>query len=1008
MYVRRGVMALLWLTCLASPAPAQYRFDSWTADTGLPQNIIRAIHQTSDGYLWLATLDGLARFDGVRFTVFNKGNSPGIESNRFTELYEDLNGALWLGTENSGLTRYYRGEFTTYTTQNGLSSNVIRGVFGDQDGNVSVLSGEKVMRWANGQFRHDAPHIFSIHAHCGQTVFHRNNRGGVWCVSHSSLSRFVNGRLTSWTRQDGLPSLNISAVAEDSKGTLWVATRDAGLVKIEAGRVAKVWTVNNGLPGNQVWFITSQQIKALSRDNQGALWITDLDSGRNHLLTRKPPAALLDLESYRLYEDREGNIWIGTEGDGLYRARQQSITVYSKQDGLVGRNVYPVYEDSAGAIWIGTFGSGLGRFKDEVFTNYTVSDGLTSNDVTSLYEDRNGHLWVGTIGSLQVFSGGKFKTATEVSHLISPSDNVYAIYQDRERTFWFGANDKLVRYGNGAATSFTTRDGLAGDDIKVIIEGAAGCLWIGAYGGMTRVKDGKFTAYTEREGLPSNSVRALYEDPDGVLWIGTYDGGLGRFKDGRFTRYTTREGLFNDGVFQILEDGRGNLWMSCNRGIYRVNKKELNDFAEGKLPAITSIGYGKSDGMLNAECNGGRSPAGIRSRDGRLWFPTQDGVVVIDPETVPTNPHPPPVRIESFLLDRAPVALDREVRIQPEQENFEIHYTAPSFINSENIRFKYRLEGLDHDWIDAGMRRTAYYSHVPAGAYTFQVIAANRDGVWNTAGQSLRIRVLPPFYRTWWFLTLAALGVSGAVFGVFKYRLWQLEQREAAQQAFARQLIESQEAERQRIAAELHDSLGQNLLIIKNRALLGQLAAEAEPQLREQFEQLAASAAQSVEEVREIARNLRPYHLDRLGLTEALEDMIEKVAASTTIRLVPELVPLDDLFSKEAAITLYRVVQESLNNIIKHSQASEARISIERQSDAVIITIADNGRGFAPPGAEAKGGSFGLAGMTERVRILGGELSFHSREGQGTTVTVSIKVKGKYSGQKSDLPEFRR
>jgi ligand-binding sensor domain-containing protein len=384
MYVRRGVMALLWLTCLASPAPAQYRFDSWTADTGLPQNIIRAIHQTSDGYLWLATLDGLARFDGVRFTVFNKGNSPGIESNRFTELYEDLNGALWLGTENSGLTRYYRGEFTTYTTQNGLSSNVIRGVFGDQDGNVSVLSREKVMRWANGQFRHGAPHIFSIHVHCGQTVFHRNNRGGVWCVSHSSLSRFVNGRLTSWTRQDGLPSLNISAVAEDSKGTLWVATRDAGLVEIEAGRVAKVWTVNNGLPGNQVWFITSQQIKALSRDNQGALWITDLDSGRNHLLTRKPPAALLDLESYRLYEDREGNVWIGTEGDGLYRARQQSITVYSKQDGLVGRNIYPVYEDSAGAIWIGTFGSGLGRFKDEVFTNYTVSDGLTSNDVTSL------------------------------------------------------------------------------------------------------------------------------------------------------------------------------------------------------------------------------------------------------------------------------------------------------------------------------------------------------------------------------------------------------------------------------------------------------------------------------------------------------------------------------------------------------------------------------------------------------------------------------------------------
>ncbi len=297
--------------------------------------------------------------------------------------------------------------------------------------------------------------------------------------------------------------------------------------------------------------------------------------------------------------------------------------------------------------------------------------------------------------------------------------------------------------------------------------------------------------------------------------------------------------------------------------------------------------------------------------------------------------------------------------------------------------------------MEAGARRTAYFSNLPPGDYTFKVIADNGDGLWNTEGTSLRVVVLPPFYRTWWFLTLAVLLVGGAVFGVFKYRLRQLEQRQAAQRAFARQLIESQEAERQRIAAELHDSLGQNLLIIKNRALLGQFAAEAEPQFQEQFGQIAASATQSVEEVREIARNLRPYHLDRLGLTEALEDMIEKVAASTAIRLVPELVPLDGLFSKEAAIILYRVVQESLNNIVKHSQASEARISIERQSDSVTITITDNGRGFAPPRAEAKPLGFGLAGMAERVRILGGELSINSATGQGTTVTVRIELKNK-------------
>ena len=596
----------------ASAARAQYRFDSWTADTGLPQNIIRAIHQTADGYLWLATLDGMARFDGVRFTIFNKSNSPGIQSNRFTGLYEDPSGALWMGTENSGLTRYYRGEFSTYTTQHGLPSNVIRGVFIDHDGNAWALSGEKLVRWTGREFQPAAPHTFAIDTRCGQTILDRDHRGGFWCLNDSGLSLFVDGQLTNVTRENGLPSLNVSGVAVDPHGALWVATEDAGLVRIEGGRVTKVWTVDNGLPGNHAWFVTGQGIKAFSRDPKGALWITDLETGRNNLLTRTPPPPLVDRDYYRLYEDREGNIWIGTEGDGLYRARQQSITVYSKQDGLVGRNIYPLYEDGAGAVWIGMYGNGLSRFKNGVFTNYTVRNGLSSDDVTSLYEDRNGNLWVGTIGgNLQISSKGGFKSVLELSRSFNVSNNVYAIYQDREKTLWFGTNEKLVRYRDGVATSLTRRDGLAGDDIKVIIEGASGCIWIGAYGGVTCIKDGKLTPYTEREGLPSNSVRALYEDADGVLWIGTYDGGLGRFKNGRFTRYTTREGLFNDGVFQILEDACGHLWMSSNRGIYRVQKQELNDFADGRIRAITSIGYGKSDGMLNAECNGGRSPAGF-------------------------------------------------------------------------------------------------------------------------------------------------------------------------------------------------------------------------------------------------------------------------------------------------------------------------------------------------------------------------------------------------------------
>jgi signal transduction histidine kinase/ligand-binding sensor domain-containing protein len=983
--IRRATVCLrvlLLISISVSTARAQYRFDHWTADTGLPQNIIIAIQQTPEGYLWVATLDGLARFDGVRFTVFNKSNTPGISSNRFTCLYQDAQGDLWAGTEVGVVTRYHQGQFITYTTEHGLLKNVVTVLMGDQQEPLWVYSGNKIREWepAAGRFiEREAPTFSGGSGSVGWSV-----EGGIWGVEQGGLHLLTR---REWTHL-ALPAEaggQITQMAKEEDGAIWIVAAGGRTFRLKDGKVT-------AFPH---WNQQPRAARPLTewRDRSGKIWEMEIVQNLLRKLTIPSSGQPETITLRTFYEDRDGNLWLGTEGQGLYRIRKQIVTTYSKEQGLIGRNVYPVYEDRAGAIWVGAWDGGLSQIKAGKITNFTTRDGLSAGAVTAFCEDRAGRLWIATHTDLQTFEQGRF---TSVKAQYTPGQTmVNVIYQDQMGAMWFGADDGLFRHHNGRTQHFTPRDGLPGKAVRVIIEAAAGGVWVGCSGGLMRWRDGKITAWTEQDGLPGNTVRALYEDQDGALWIGTYDSGLGRFKDGKFTRYTTREGLFNDGVFQILEDAYGYLWMSSNRGIYRVRKQELNEFAAGERREITSIAFGKNDGMLNVECNGGLWPAGVRSRDGRLWFPTQDGVAMIDPAAVTMNQQPPPVLIEAVLLDRAPVAFRDEVRLQPGQGNLEIQYTALSFANAAFSRFKYKLEGLDGDWVDAGTRRAAFFSYLPPGEYVFKVIAANSDGVWNMEGQSLRITALPPFYRTWWFLTLGALAVSGAVFVVFKYRVRQLEQRQAAQRAFARQLIESQEAERQRIAAELHDSLGQNLLIIKNRALLGQLAAEAEPQFSEQFEQLAASAEQSVEEVREIARNLRPYHLDRLGLTEALEDMIEKVAASTAIRLVPELVPLDGLFSKEAAITLYRVVQESLNNVVKHSQASEARISIERQSDSVTITITDNGRGFAPPRAEAKPIGFGLAGMAERVRILGGELSIHSREGQGTTVRVRIELKSK-------------
>ena len=374
---------------------------------------------------------------------------------------------------------------------------------------------------------------------------------------------------------------------------------------------------------------------------------------------------------------------------------------------------------------------------------------------------------------------------------------------------WFGTeNGGLVRYRDETRTVYTTKDGLAGDSIKAIIEDRKGDLWIATYSGVSRYADGRFDSWTEKEGLASNRVRSLYEDVDGVLWIGTYDGGLSRLKDGKINSFTTNDGLFNNGVFQILDDNRGNLWMSCNLGIYRVSRQALNEFAEGRRSAITFVPYGKHDGLINVECNGGVQPAGIRARDGRLWFPTLGGVAVVDPEDIPANPQPPPVVIESCTLDRRTIGAGNEIEIRPGQHSLEIQYTALSFIKSEHIKFRYRLEGLDSDWIDVGTRRAAYYSYLPPGSYLFRVIAANTDGVWNTEGASLLIEVIPPFYRTWWFAAVAAIAVISIGVLIYEWRLLQVKRAKTAQEEFSRRLIEFQEKERKRIAAELHDSLG--------------------------------------------------------------------------------------------------------------------------------------------------------------------------------------------------------
>ncbi len=996
---RRATLQLLflWLLCCITgfAQSISYRFDHWTTDNGLPQNTITGMVQSRDGYLWLTTFDGLARFDGVHFTVFDKGNTRGINSNRFTCLYETSDGSLLFGTEDAGLTVYYNGIFTAYTATGGLPSNRILSIFSD-------LNGEPVIRTLNGPVYLRGGKIVpapSQYQNPGMK-FYRSPSGTQVTMDANGIKQVKDGRVIEYPFKSIEKRISAgAALYEDSQANLWLYEM-RNVYKLRDGTITSYPQI--------------EALRAVCEDADGGIWfgrpigvkaegdfLVRFKDGRFTSIGQAD--GILPSVIYSIVKDREGTIWLATSR-GLYRARKRLLTAFSTENGLANHEVYPLMQSRNGDVWVGTaLGLNRVRLAEGKFESFSriQEDAI----IQAFWEDAPERVWIGTVGRLRRYENGKIRELLK-------DVTVFDVKPDRAGNYWIATTRGVFKLNDDkVAAYYTTKEGLAGDDVKIIHQDRQGTLWFGTYGGLTRLKDGQFASYTEADGLTGNHVRTIYEDAEGTLWIGTYDNGLSRFRDGRFFNYRTEQGLFNNGVFQILEDRRGYFWISCNKGIYRISRRDLNEMAEGRLSNIKSIAFGKDDGMVSTECNGGRQPAGFVAQDGKLWFPTMGGVVVIDPEAAQVNPLPPPVKIESVRLERNPMDFGDGLTVAPGRRDVEIAYTGLSFLKPEQVKFKYKLEGLDTDWVDAGTRRVAYFPYLSPGSYTFRVIAANSDGVWNTEGAALRIVVQAPFYRTIWFGALVVLSIGGIAYVAFRTRVAQLQRRQEEQAVFSRRLIESQENERKRIAAELHDGLGQSLLVIKNRALVGGMSPEDAGMSKEQFEEISLTASQAIDEARRIAYDLRPYHLDRLGLAQSLEAMIERVAASTPIQFTINVPLLDGVFSKEEEASFYRIVQECVNNILKHSQATEALIAIVREEEFITLTVSDNGKGFVATPVEARhagstekkaaevshshqahAGGFGLIGMAERVRMLHGIYTLETAPNQGTTITVKFPV----------------
>jgi ligand-binding sensor domain-containing protein/signal transduction histidine kinase len=994
-HVRFGHLSLLVVfcgLCLTSSAAAstdaviQYTSRGWQTDEGLPQNAVQALAQTRDGYLWVGTLRGLARFDGVRFTVFDPQNTPAIGHPSITALCQSYDGALWIGT-GGGLTELRDGRFTRHRLSQDNRANSVKCIFESRNGTLWVGTLGGLFRYQKGvwtQFTtNDGLRDNVIRSLC-------ETKDRLWIGTGSGINVFKDGVLSAQPKYE---DKSVRAVFVDGHGNVWMGLI-GGLASIEDGH-DKIYTKRDGLPDDNV--------TAFHEDKRGNLWIGTYGGlcrwvDGKFVLERDSQGGFYD-QVNAIMEDQEGDIWVGAR-DGLRELRVKRFLSYTRQQGLTHNNVMSVLEDHTGSLWISTWGGGLDQLKDGKITAYTRENGgpdcLGSDLVLSLFEDRDGSIIVGTDyeGGTFRFSDGKFKRTWDTEQART-NRVTRVIYRDREGELWFGASPGLVRWNSREKL-------LESQTIRCILEDSDGVLWVGANDGLFRRQDGKFVRFTMAGVLDREVILALYEDAEHTLWIGTEGKGLIRCKAGRFKACTAAQGLWSDEIFEILEDDHGWLWMSCPKGVFRVNKRELADYDAGKRSGIASIAYGRADGMESIQCSGVAKPAAWKSRDGRLWFATTKGVVVTDPNSgLGLNERPPPVRIEEVWAEgRLVEAGATAVRIEPGRGEVEFHYTALSYPVPEENRFKYRLAGVDPQWVDAGTRRVAYYNNLRPGTYDFEVMGCNNDGVWNTSGAHLAVTLMPHFWQTWWFMGPAAvLGVVAAGGGI-RYNTRKKLQRELRR-------LEQQHAieqERTRIARDMHDEIGANLTRISFLGALAKRKLDAPDEVEKQIDKMSQTAREMIGALDEIVWAVNPANdtLDHLAtyLCRYAAEFFENSPIVCQFD-IPAQLPHSRL-STDVRHNVFLAVKEALNNALKHSGATTLRLRISARPDACEIVISDNGRGFdetkvhphCSNGAEGvnrvtRVGN-GLTNMHERLAAIGGRCVVDSPAGHGATITFVV------------------
>ena len=991
--LRSCIISLLLLAAggTASAGRSDWALATWQSDDGLPNNNVAGLVQTSDGYLWVATPSGLARFDGDHFDSFQTGTfAPNYENQRIRVMIGTRQSGLCVGVEPGHLIFLQHGTATIFT--NGLPLLTIESLSEDVNGAIWIgYHGGTVVRVKDGvATKFGTPDGLPRGGFCDLAV---DTNGTLWFSKGFETGIFRDGRFKT-------------LVALETAGAHLAATRDGGMWICSGSHLYKYY---HDRPTTDCGFLPAQKprgtVNALLDDHAGGVWIGTSASGLFHYDgTKFEPVNTSDREILSLASDREGNWWVGTGGGGLNRLRLRSITLENAGTGMPFEAVQSLCQETNGAIWAtAANGSVLRHFQDEwkVMTN----DGLANVMAYCVASDRTGGVWIGT-GGRKIFHwrDGAVDVVDEHQGLVARS--IHRLLISRDGDLWVCGElpDSLQVFRDGRFTELPIPPGMR--RLRTLTEDAAGNIWIGGdRGALLRISDGRVIDETFLTTNVQKTIRCFHAEPDGALWIGFASGGLGRLKDGKLSRVDVAQGLYVGAIDQILDDGLGSMWFGSDQGIFRVRKKDLNAVADGKISMLWSIHYGRSEGLPSVQAHYGDWPGALRCSDGQLWIPMRTGLAIVDPKNLREDLHPPPVFVNEVAVDDQPVALyggniptgnkadlARDVsrlRLAPDFHRLEFEFTAISFGPPENIHFRYQLEGFDDHWRDAGNLRSAIYSRLAAGHYRFRVQGCNSDGIWNNDGAALAFSVDPFFWQTWWFRLAAILGFTVLVVAVVRYVSFRRLRTKL-------QVLEQQSAldkERARIARDIHDDLGGTLTQVALLSGLAQRDVQKPGRLTEHVQQISTAAQQGIKSMDEIVWAVNPRNDTLPDLINYLGQFAVDFLRTAGIQCQAELPdhPPRWPVTSETRHHLYLVVKETLNNITRHSHADRVQFRVDVTDQAACIIIEDNGKGFR--NGEADAFADGVRNMRQRMEEIGGYFKVESTAGKGTRTELNFGLK---------------